>query len=357
MKNNMAMIGGSYVFVLASVAFCLYKKNKKARKGEDASFISSESHESNFDVEGGILGIAPLPPPVVEKATAKSVSRRILSPLKSFSSIRSLSPFKSFPSLRGKKLVAGSSVSISSGDSDVIPAIQESCSIDSSDTEKQLGSKDNLDALMKSSSLPDEQDTQKISGKLYTSSHPSRTKASAPRDSLDALVENVKAHNEIGQMGSDRSFAIEQGSLRCYASTEQESTGRRRTSSPSVDAGNLYHIGSSSKPPRLVYEEQLICTSKTADFSFRDIFFDPENEIYECRVPSGRLGIVVDETGLGPRVQTVDKMSTLYGKISVGDIIIAVDEVDLTGAKPDTFWQHVSRKANKNERCIVVLKI
>ena len=80
------------------------------------------------------------------------------------------------------------------------------------------------------------------------------------------------------------------------------------------------------------------------------IVFDPENELYECRVPSGRLGIVVDETGIGPRVQKVNVMSKLYKKISVGDIIIAVDEVDLVGAKPDTFWQLVSRKANKQEK-------
>jgi len=361
-STNLVMIGGAYVFVLASIGLYLYKRDKKARKGEDLS-ISSVSDEGDFDVEGGILGIAPpSPPPIVENTPAKSVTRRILSPLKSFSSIRSLSPFTGFPSLRGKKLVAGNSVSISSGDSDVIPAIQESCSIDSSDTEDKVESKDSLDALMESSAPPDEQATGKNSGKLSGSSHPSSSEANAPRDSLDALTDEQATGKNSGKLsGSSHPSSSETNAPRDSLDAlmenfkpQNEEIGQLGSIKP---VGNHVQIGSASKAPRLAYEEHLISTCKNADFSFRDIFFDPENELYECRVPSGRLGIVVDETGLGPRVQKVNAASPLYEKISVGDIIIAVDEVDLVGEKPDTFWQLVSRKANKQERCIVVLKI
>eukprot|EP00986_Skeletonema_menzelii_P019025 scaffold27052_cov169-Skeletonema_menzelii.AAC.13 len=327
-STNLVAVGGAYIFALAGVGYYLFKRDKKTRLGDGSEDSSASNAPDEGDLEGGILGIAPPPPPVVEKTTpAKSISRRMLSPLKNFSSVRSLSPFKGFPSLRGMKLEAGCSLSISSGDSDDIPAIQESCSIDSSDAGDKGGSVDSDDAL-KSSSTPEEQYTGKKSEKMSGSSRPNNSVANTPRDSLDALVEQInQRHGEVGPAGQMK------------------------------PASSLDQIGSASKSSKLAYEEQLINSRKNADFSFRDIFFDPENELYECRVPSGRLGIVVDETGIGPRVQKVDVMSKLYKRISVGDIIVAVDEVDLVGAKPDKFWQLVSRKANKQERCIVVLKI
>jgi hypothetical protein len=328
-STNLVAVGGAYVFVLAGVGYYLFKRDKNARLDDQSEDPSISNTLGDGDVEAGILGIAP-PPPVVEKTTpAKSVSRRMLSPLKNFSSVRTLSPFKGFRSLRGNKLEAGSSLSVSSGDSDVIPAIQESCSIDSSDAEDKDESVDSLDAIMMKTSLSSgEESNGKKSENFADSSRPNSYVANAPRDSLDALMEDFnQKHDEAGQMES------------------------------AIPASNVDQIGSVSKTTKLAYEEQLINSRKNADFSFRDIFFDPENELYECRVPSGRLGIVVDETGIGPRVEKINIMSKLYKKISVGDIIVAVDEVDLVGAKPDTFWQIVSRKANKQERCIVVLKI
>ncbi len=308
----MVAIGGAYFFVLASVGFYLYRKDRKANNISDDD--QSNMDMTNCDIEGGILGIAP--PPPVEETPAKSVSRRILSPLKSFSSIRSLSPFKT-RSMRGKKLVAGNSeLSIASGDSDNIPAIQESCSIDSSDREG--GSKDGLDALVESY---EEAGTEKAAAL------PNSSKLKPPRDSLDALMDDFDS--AINEEDSKKSVV------------ENEQNGS----------------ASNSKIPRLEYEEQLLNSANSGGFSFRDIFFDPDNELCECRVPSGRLGIVVDETGIGPRIQKINPMSKLYKKVSVGDIIIAVDDIDLVGAKPDKFWQLASRKANKHERCIVILKI
>ena len=311
--KSMVVVGSAYFIVLASVGFYLYRKERKANNSDDQSISSKSGMDiTDVDIEGGILGIAP--PPSVENTPAKSVSRRILSPLKNFSSMRSLSPFKTF-SQRGKKLIAGDPVlSISSGDSDGMPAIQESCSICSSD--KVGSSKDSLDALVESFAVREEQVSQE--------------KSAEPRDSLDALMDDF--NTAIGE------------------EVEEESK------KPVCD---LDQIGSESKSKMtlLEYEEQLINASNNTGFGFRDIFFDPDNELYECRAPSGRLGIVVDDTGIGPRVQEINAMSKLHNKISVGDIIIAVDEVDLVGVKPDAFWQLVSRKANKQERCFVILKI
>ena len=311
--TTMVAIGG--FFVLASVGLYLYRKDRKANNISDDD--QSNMDMTNCDIEGGILGIAP--PPQVEETPAKSVSRRILSPVKNFSSMRSLSPFKT-RSMRGKKLVAGNSeLSIASGDSNNVSAIQESCSIDSSDREG--GSND--DALAESY---EEAGTEKTAA-LPVSSHQNSSKLKPPRDSLDALIDDF--NKSISEEDSKKPVV------------EKEQNGS----------------ASNSKIPRLEYEEQLLNSVNSGGFSFRDIFFDPDNELCECRVPSGRLGIVVDETGIGPRIQNINPTSKLFKKVSVGDIILAVDDVDLVGAKPDKFWQLVSRKANKHERCIVILKI
>ena len=84
--------------------------------------------------------------------------------------------------------------------------------------------------------------------------------------------------------------------------------------------------------------------------SFRNIFNDPKNDLYECHVPSGPLGIVVDTTSLGPRVRSLNPLSPLFGKICPGDVVVGVDEVDTVGMEAGDFWQIVSRKANQQQR-------
>eukprot|EP00985_Skeletonema_marinoi_P019945 scaffold11616_cov76-Skeletonema_marinoi.AAC.2 len=92
-------------------------------------------------------------------------------------------------------------------------------------------------------------------------------------------------------------------------------------------------------------------------FSFRDVYFDPENELYECHVPSVPLGISVDSTQLGLRVQNLNPTSPLYNIVSAGDVIIGVDDVDVVGVESCVFWQLVSQRANKHGCCLVIMKI
>jgi len=111
--------------------------------------------------------------------------------------------------------------------------------------------------------------------------------------------------------------------------------------------------------PDITYEKELLSAAggHCDGFDFNTVFSDPRNEVYQCNVPSGPLGIVVEATKVGLRVQKINSMSPLRNKISVGDIIIAVDEVDVVGVDPGVFWQLVSRRANKQQRCFVVLRI
>ena len=112
--------------------------------------------------------------------------------------------------------------------------------------------------------------------------------------------------------------------------------------------------------PAITYGRELLNShqlSEEGTFNFRNIFNDPKNDLYECHAPSGPLGLVVDTTPLGPRVRSLNPLSPIFGKISPGDVIVGVDEVDTVGMEAGDFWQVVSRKANQQERILTILRI
>lgn len=136
---------------------------------------------------------------------------------------------------------------------------------------------------------------------------------------------------------------------------------------PSHDSAESGAATSSSSPEpvdvpgdslQFMYEEELLNSVKEGGgFSFRDVYFDPENELYECQV-SGRLGISVYATQLGLRIQKINPTSPLCNIISAGDVIIGVDDVDVVGVETCVFWQLASRRANNNcGCCLVIMKI
>jgi hypothetical protein len=109
----------------------------------------------------------------------------------------------------------------------------------------------------------------------------------------------------------------------------------------------------------ITFERQLLSANRRKGevISFRNIFNDPKNDLYETYVPSGPLGIVVDTTPLGPRVRSLNPLSSLFGKICPGDVVVGVDDIDSVGMEAGEFWQIVSRKANQQERVLTMLRI
>jgi len=109
----------------------------------------------------------------------------------------------------------------------------------------------------------------------------------------------------------------------------------------------------------ITFERELLSANrrKGEGISFRNIFNDPKNDLYETYVPSGPLGIVVDTTPLGPRVRSLNPLSSLFGKICPGDVVVGVDDIDSVGMEAGEFWQIVSRKANQQERVLTMLRI
>ncbi|KAL3803229.1 hypothetical protein ACHAWO_005586 [Cyclotella atomus] len=107
----------------------------------------------------------------------------------------------------------------------------------------------------------------------------------------------------------------------------------------------------------ITYEKELQTSVSCQEFSFRNLLSDPNNELYECHAPPGPLGIVIDSTPLGPRVKSLNPMSSLFNTMSPGDIIVGIDDIDTVGMEAAEFWQLVSRKANQRKRILTMLKI
>ena len=107
----------------------------------------------------------------------------------------------------------------------------------------------------------------------------------------------------------------------------------------------------------ITYQKELQHAETAQEFSFRKLLSDPQNELYECSAPPGPLGIVIDSTPLGPRVKSLNPMSSLFDSMSPGDIIVGIDDIDTVGMEAAEFWQLVSRKANQRRRILTMLKI
>jgi len=53
-------------------------------------------------------------------------------------------------------------------------------------------------------------------------------------------------------------------------------------------------------------------------------------EIFDVSAPRGRSGLIIDTTNFGPIVYAVKPNSALFGIISKGDFILAIDGIDTT---------------------------
>ena len=157
--------------------------------------------------------------------------------------------------------------------------------------------------------------------------------------------EKVTKSSPTAYMNDGVKVKMEHGTEICETSLATFQHSGPTITAPSVDQEDSFQFK---------YVDDLINSSQEGGgFSFRDVYFDPENELYECHV-SGSLGISVDATPLGLRVQKINPTSRLQNFISKGDIIVAVDDVDLVGQESSVFWKLASQKS---DLCLVVLKI
>lgn len=129
--------------------------------------------------------------------------------------------------------------------------------------------------------------------------------------SLGSYEESVISVSSAGVSAVDfRNRAISRLGL-----TQKQSNDRNTVSSSGTS-----HYENEIPRTELTYGNELLSTRSNGDnISFRDVYFHPKNEVYQCHIASGPLGIVVEATQVGLRVQKINPMSPFCNEISVGD--------------------------------------
>lgn len=75
-----------------------------------------------------------------------------------------------------------------------------------------------------------------------------------------------------------------------------------------------------------------------------------EEDIYDVFAPPGPIGIVVDSTPKGCVVHSLRKTSSMQGLINPGDLIVALDDEDVTALDASELTKLMARKAQQTER-------
>jgi C-terminal processing protease CtpA/Prc len=76
-----------------------------------------------------------------------------------------------------------------------------------------------------------------------------------------------------------------------------------------------------------------------------------DGEKYTVIAPAGKLGVILDNPDDGaPVIHTVKDTSPLLGKIDVGDRLVNIDNVDVSGFTPAQVVQLLSTKSSNPER-------
>ena len=301
-------------------------------------------------------------------------------PAKGGNSISSLSPkFSPFNKLSSVRMAMQSLVSVSSDESDDLPSVEErstdgnNVSLDDRKTNIiniETTTADRQERIISSSVYNRIQQKTLQSNENALADSPSsifsglgELEPEQDMSKLKNIFENMKTRGSY-----EESFITTSSSGTSVTEFKSKAKARlglnqvqvhQSTSSHSQESIRTRHeINTQSQD--ITFEEELLMRANNGScvgLNFGHVFSDQRNNAYECRVPSGPLGIVVKSTQVGLEVQKIKPLSTLCNKISIGDIIIAVDEVDLVGVDVSVFWQLVSRRANKQQRCFVILRV
>ena len=85
--------------------------------------------------------------------------------------------------------------------------------------------------------------------------------------------------------------------------------------------------------------------------------YTDERNIYNVEAPAGKLGVVVDTPDEGPPVIfAVKDSSVLYGKVHVGDRLLAVDDGDVTTLSAVNISRLISKKADSPVRNFTLMR-
>jgi len=92
-----------------------------------------------------------------------------------------------------------------------------------------------------------------------------------------------------------------------------------------------------------------------SELSSRAMSTLPQNMVSRTvMVPPGKLGVVIDTTLEGPVVHKINPQSPVEGKLFLGDIIVAVDDVDTRAMSATAITQLMVRTANLQRKFTVL---
>ncbi|KAL7572758.1 hypothetical protein ACA910_009022 [Epithemia clementina (nom. ined.)] len=102
-------------------------------------------------------------------------------------------------------------------------------------------------------------------------------------------------------------------------------------------------------------------TSENASSASQWASFGPqytdEKNLYNVEAPAGKLGVVVDTPDEGPPVIfAVKDTSVLYGRVNVGDRLMAVDDQDVTSLSAVNISRLISKKADEPVRKFTLMR-
>ena len=82
-----------------------------------------------------------------------------------------------------------------------------------------------------------------------------------------------------------------------------------------------------------------------------------DGEKYIVVAPAGKLGVILDNPDDGaPVIHTVKDTSPMLGKINVGDRLVNIDDVDVSGFTPAQVVQLLSTKSTNPERLLTMMR-
>ena len=78
--------------------------------------------------------------------------------------------------------------------------------------------------------------------------------------------------------------------------------------------------------------------------------------IFDCTVPPGPLGIIVDSTPVGPIIHSIKPSSHLQSILSPGDLIVGLDGINTRGLSAPTLTRLMAKKIQQTERILTIMR-
>jgi len=107
-------------------------------------------------------------------------------------------------------------------------------------------------------------------------------------------------------------------------------------------------------------DSNVTCLNTTSEADIISIVSSPDDKrnqkfLITVSVPPGSLGVDLESSTKGPRVQNIASDSPLVGLMEKGDIIVAVDNIDAQTMNPTLFSKHVLKINIHSQRVIKVI--